>query len=386
MVEVLSRIQFAFTAAFHFLFVPLTIGLIILILIFEFRYYRKDDLRFKKLSDYFSDIFLINYAFGIVTGFAMTVQFGTNWANYSVAMGDIIASPLALEALVAFFLEATFTGIWIFRRNRISKKLRLITLSMIAIGTSLSAIWIITANGFMHNPVGASWDGTKMVLENFGAIVFNPYAWYMLIHNHLSAIILAAFVMLAISSYHLKNKEKNQEEFKIAAKYAAITILVVGILIPITGNFYMSFVNTVQPAKIEMISGVSAERLAPLVNFSFLTMVSLGGIFIALGLYTVIFFDRYTKSKTLQKIYMYLVPLPYIAITAGWIVTEVGRQPWVIYNIMKTKDAISNVAVEQVWFSLISIFVFYVILYLMDYKLTIDRIKKGFVESGESDE
>jgi len=386
MVEVLSRIQFAFTAAFHFLFVPLTIGLIILILIFEFKYYRKDDQRYKRLSEYFSDIFLINYAFGIVTGFAMTVQFGTNWSNYSVAMGDIIASPLALEALVAFFLEATFTGIWIFRRNRISKKLRLITLSMIALGTSLSAIWIITANGFMHNPVGASWDGTKMVLENFAEIVFNPYAWYMLIHNHLSAIILAAFVMLAIASYHLKHKTKYQEEFKIAAKTAAITIVIVGILIPITGNFYMNFVTTVQPAKIEMITGVSTAKLAPLVNFSFLTMVSLGTIFVALGLYTLIYFKKYTESETLQNIYMYLVPLPYIAITAGWIVTEVGRQPWVIYNIMLTKDAISNVAVEQVWFSLISIFLFYVILYLMDYKLTIDRIKKGFIESGEDHE
>jgi cytochrome d ubiquinol oxidase subunit I len=262
----------------------------------------------------------------------------------------------------------------------------MVTLSMIAIGTSLSAIWIITVNGFMHNPIGATWDGSKMILDNFATMVFNPYAWYMLIHNHLSAIMLAAFVLLAIASYHLKKETKYIEEFRYAAKLAAITVVVVGILIPITGNFYMNFINEVQPAKIEMISGVSSHHMNGLVNFSFLTMVSLGGIFIFLGVYTLIFFEKYIKSKTLQKIYMYLVPLPYIAITAGWIVTEVGRQPWVIYNVMKTKDAISNVPVEQVWFSLVSIFVFYVILYAMDYRLTIDRIKKGFVEEGESNE
>lgn len=383
MVEILSRIQFAFTAAFHFLFVPLTIGLIILVALFETKYYKTKNENFKRLSDFFSDVFIINFAFGVVTGIAITVQFGTNWANYSIAMGDVFGSPLALEALIAFFIESTFAGIWIFRRHRISNKLRLITVWLIVIGTSISAIWIITANGFMQNPIGAEWNGSKMILTNFFTVVTNPYAWYMLIHNHLSAILLAGFVVLAISSYHLKNETKYREEFTISAKYAAVTILVTGLLLPITGNFYMNFINEVQPEKINMITGVSDAPLGFLVNFAFMTMVSLGTIFIVLGLYTIIFFKRYKESTTLQKIYIYLVPLPYLAITAGWMVTEVGRQPWIIYGKMKVSDAISNVPVEQVWFSLISIFIFYVILYLMDYKLTIDRVKKGIVEDGE---
>ena len=387
MVEILSRIQFAFTIAFHFIFVPLTVGLIILILIFEIRYYRKGDERFKKLSNYFSDIFLINYAFGIVTGIAMTVQFGTNWAGYSYAMGEVFGSPLILEAIMAFFLESTFNGIWLFRRNKLSKKLRLATVSMIVIGTTLSALWIITANGFMQNPIGASWEGSRMIITNFAQIAFNPYAWYMLIHNHTSAIVLSGFVVLAISSWHLLyGKEKDKEMFKISAKYAAWALLISSILMPIIGNSYMNFLTPLQPTKIDMITGAATGGLETVVRLAFGTMVGLGTVFIVISLYTIVFFNRYLKSPTLQKYYMYLVPLPYIAIITGWMVTEMGRQPWIIYDIMRVSDGISNVPVEQVWFSVIAITIFYAILFVMDYVLTITRIKKGILDEEDGED
>ncbi len=381
MVEILSRVQFAFTIAFHFIFVPLTVGLIIIIFIFEMKYYFKDDEKFRKLSNYFSDIFLINYAFGIVTGIAMTIQFGTNWGNYSIAMGGVFGSPLILEAILAFFLESTFNGIWLFRRNRISKKLRLITVSMILLGTTLSALWIITANGFMQNPVGAYWDGSKMVLENFGKLILNPYAWYMFFHNHTSALVLSGFVVLAISSWHLlKGKAEDKELFKIAAKYAAWILLVSSLLMPLIGNSYMDYINGIQPDKIAMITGEATGGLKTVVRIAFGVMVSLGTIFILISIYTIVFFKKYLKSPTIQKYYIYLVPLPYIAIITGWMVTEMGRQPWIIYNTMYVSDAISDVPVNQVWFSIISITVFYGILFVMDYILTITRIKKGINE------
>lgn len=387
MVEILSRIQFAFTIAFHFIFVPLTVGLIILILIFEIRYYRKGDDRFRKLTDYFMDIFLINYAFGIVTGIAMTIQFGTNWAGYSQAMGEVFGSPLVLEAIMAFFLESTFNGIWLFRRNKLSKKLRLTTLTMVMIGTTLSALWIITANGFMQNPVGAMWEGSRMVITDFAKIAFNPYAWYMLIHNHTSAIVLSGFVVLAISSWHLLHgKEKDKEIFKISAKYAVWALLISSILMPIIGNLYMNYITPLQPSKIDMITGAASGGLETVVRLAFGTMVGLGTIFILISVYTIVFFNRYLKSPTLQKIYMYLVPLPYIAIITGWMVTEMGRQPWIIYNIMKVSDGISQVPVNQVWFSVISITLFYAILFVMDYILTISRIKKGLIDYEEGED
>jgi len=389
MIAVLSRLQFAFTIAFHFIFVPLTVGLILIILVFEIRYYIKGEDKFRKLSNYFSDIFLINYAFGIVTGIAMTIQFGTNWAAYLIAMGDVFGSPLVLEAIVAFFLESTFTGIWLFRRHTISKRLRLIVVSMIAIGTTFSALWIITANGFMQNPVGASWDGSKMILENFSKLVFNPYAWYMLVHNHLSAIILSGFVVLAISSWHLlKGKEEDKAIFAVSAKYAGWIILVSSILIAISGSSYLDFINAIQPTKIAMITGTQTGALEAVVRVAFGLMLTLGTVFIVVSVYTIVFFKKYLKSETLQKIYIYLVPLPYLAITFGWMVAEMGRQPYIIYGFMEVSEGISDVPVSQVWFSLISITVFYAILFVMDYALTISRIKKGLVEptGGEDNE
>jgi len=389
MVEILSRMQFAFTISFHFIFVPLTVGLIILILIFEIRYYRTEDEKIKKLSNYFSDIFLINYAFGIVTGIAMTIQFGTNWAGYSIAMGEVFGSPLILEAIVAFFLESTFNGIWLFRRNRLSKRLRLTVVSMITIGTTLSALWIITANGFMQNPVGAYWNGSQMILTDFAKIVFNPYAWYMLVHNHTSALVLTGFVVLAISSWHLlKGKEEDKELFAISAKYGAWMLLISSILMPIIGNSYMDYLTPLQPDKIAMITGTASGGLKTVVRIAFGVMVGLGSIFILISLYTIIFFKKYLNSPTLQKYYMYLVPLPYIAIITGWMVTEMGRQPWIIYDIMLVSDGISQVPVSQVWFSIISITIFYGILFVMDYVLTLTRIKKGIIwnEEGENNE
>jgi len=389
MIGVLSRLQFAFTIAFHFIFVPLTVGLILIILVFEIRYYFKGEDKFRKLSNYFSDIFLINYAFGIVTGIAMSIQFGTNWAAYLIAMGDVFGSPLVLEAIVAFFLESTFTGIWLFRRHRISKRLRLIVVSLIALGTTLSALWIITANGFMQNPVGASWDGSKMILVNFSKLVFNPYAWYMLIHNHLSAIILSGFVVLAISSWHLlKGKDEDKAIFAVSAKYAGWIILVSSILIAISGSSYLDFINGIQPTKIAMITGTQTGALEAVVRIAFGLMLTLGTVFIVISLYTIVFFKKYLKSETLQKIYIYLVPLPYLAIILGWMVAEMGRQPYIIYGFMEVSEGISDVPVSQVWFSLISITVFYAILFVMDYVLTITRIKKGLVEptGGEDNE
>lgn len=393
-VEVLSRVQFALTIAFHFIFVPLTVGLILMIVLFEIRYYRSKDEKFKKLSNYFSDIFLINYAFGIVTGIAMTVQFGTNWSQYTIAMGDVFGSPLVLEAIIAFFLESTFNGIWLFRRNRLSSRARLITVLMIAVGTTLSALWIITANGFMQNPVGANVVDyvtasgdiiPRMELYSFAELVLNPYAWYMMIHNHLSAIVLSAFVVIAISSWHILKESKHAELFKTSAKYASWVLLIASILIPITGNAYLQFLNDVQPTKIDMILGLSSGGLETVVRIAFGIMVTLGTLFVVIALFTIVFFKRYLKSPTLQKIYIRLVPLPYIAILTGWMVTEMGRQPWIIYGIMRVSDGISDVPVAQIWFSVITIVVFYAILFVMDYVLTMNRIKKGIIEPEAKD-
>ena len=385
MLEALSRTQFALTVAFHFIFVPFTIGLIIFVLIFEHKYFKTDDQKYKKLSEFFGNIFIINYAFGIVTGVVMTVQFGTNWSEYVRAMGDVFGSPLVIEALLAFFLEATFAGIWAFRRDKISKTFRLVTVWMIFIGVMLSALWIITANGFMQNPVGATWlvDEGRVIFDNFGNLFFNPYAWYMFIHNQLASILLTSFIVIAISMYHIQRKH-HEDAFKIAAKVAAWVLLIAAVLLPISGNLYMNVIAVAQPDKLNMIqNGLSASAdvgdvLPIYVKGAFTTMVGLGTVFILFGLYVVIYFNRVYTSKTLKRIMFATIPLPYIAIITGWMVAEMGRQPWIIYNMMKVSEGISQIPVEQVWFSIVLIMSFYVLLFFMDYYLSIKTIRRGF--------
>lgn len=372
MVTLLSRLQFAFSVGFHFLFVPLSIGLIFLVCIYEFNYLRTKNKRFKHLSEFYGDLFVINYAFGIVTGFTMSLQFGTNWSAYSAFMGDVFGAPLVFEAMIAFFLESTFTGLWIFKKNKMSQKLRFITVLLIFIGTNFSALWIITANGFMQNPVGATLavDGTKVVVENFKEIIFNPYAWYMLIHTNTSAILLSAYFVLGIGAYRYLKIDKESEEaktFEIGFKPANIVLFITALSMPIVGYAYYKYIVPIQPTKITNIEGAK-----PLVSIAFSLMVGLGTVFIIYSGYTLIFFKRFMKSPVMQKLYLWTFAFPYVAILAGWIVAEVGRQPYVVYpkggneegNIfMKTADAVSpNVPEMQVWFSIITILIMYAVL------------------------
>lgn len=381
MVALLSRIQFAFTVGFHFLFVPLSIGLIFIVLIYEYKHIKTQNVKYKHLSEFYGDMFVINYAFGIVTGITMSLQFGTNWSAYSIYMGDVFGAPLVFEALIAFFLESTFTGLWIFKKNKMSNKLRFITVLLIFIGTNFSALWIITANGFMQNPVGYSIaaDGSRVLVENFREIIFNPYAWYTLIHNNLSAVLLGAYFVLGIGAYRYLKVDKESEEaktFKLGFKPANKLLVITSLLMPSIGYSYFNYIVPIQPLKIDAVSGG-----VPLVSISFAMMVGFGTFFIIYSLYTLIFFNRYMNSPVMQKLYLWTFPLPYIAILAGWIVAEVGRQPYVVYGLMLTNNAVSNVPVMQVWFSLITIFIMYAILavgcvYLIKHRINAPLLKE----------
>ena len=379
MVEILSRIQFAFSVGFHFLFVPLSIGLIFIVCIYEFQHWRTKNVKFKHLSEFYGDMFVINYAFGIVTGFTMSLQFGTNWSAYSIYMGDVFGAPLVFEALIAFFLESTFTGLWIFKKNKMSGRLRFITVFLIFVGTNFSALWIITANGFMQNPVGFSIaaDGSRVIVENFAEILFNPYAWYMLIHTNTSNVLLGAYFVLGVGAYRYLKVDPESEEaatFRIGFKPANIILLIMAISMPVIGYSYFNYIVPIQPTKIDAISGG-----VPMVSIAFSIMVGLGTFFIIYSAYTLVFFKRYMQSPVMQKIYLWTFGLPYIAILTGWLVAEVGRQPYVVYGQMLTKNAVSNVPVMQVWFSLITIIIMYSILAVACIYLVVKRINAPLI-------
>ncbi len=444
LVVTLSRLQFAFTVCFHFLMVPLSIGLILIVVIFETMYYKTKDERYKKQANFWGNLFAINFVVGIVTGITMEIQFGTNWAEYSKFMGDIFGSPLAFEALMAFFLESTFAGIWIFYRHKISAKFRLVTAFMILIGTHVSAVWIITANGFMQNPVGYTMaaDGSKVLLQDFLALSLNPYALYMLVHTITSAYLLGSFFVMGVSAYHLLKKQ-NVEFYKISTKIGVIVLLIASLSQPMIGHFYGQYVGEVQPAKAAAFEVIwetedtipmyllqiplpDEERsinilpipyvgsimytnsptgevmgikeatadwtdemyqdfldILPLTHYSFRIMVGLGMIFVLLALLGafLIWKGKYVENKWINRAFLWLLPTPWIAILLGWTVAEVGRQPWIVNGLMLTKDAVSmNVPANQVAFSIATLFVFYAVLFLVEFYLLVKFIKQGPID------
>lgn len=419
----LSRIQFAFTAAFHFIFVPFTIGIIFLVAIFEtISHFKKSDTH-RKMSDFWGELFVINFAVGIVTGLTMAIQFGTNWSRYSVFMGDVFGSPLAFEALLAFFLESTFAGIWIFKRHKISSGLRMLVTWLIALGTSISALWIITANGFMQHPTGyeLTADKSKVVLTDFGAVMTNQYSLYMLTHTLLAAVLLAAFAVIGISAYHLK-RGNHVELFMKSVKIAVIAGLISSILLPVQGWSYAKYIgqNDVQPlkgvilrdrvetksqvaapadtgskeGKIDAQSAASLEtaknsmenltRKPPVkaVYFMYVVMQVLGVLFILFLLILAFRSRLIQQNRLVQNLALWFIPLPYVAICLGWMVAEIGRQPWLVYNLMTVEDGISQVPVESVIFSLFAIGVLYAILFVLDFYLLKKRAVQGPVQEG----
>ncbi|MBZ3935532.1 cytochrome ubiquinol oxidase subunit I [Methanimicrococcus blatticola] len=432
-IVLLSRLQFAITVFFHFIFVPLTIGLGAMVAGFEVKYWKTQQEKWKKLAQFWGNLFKINFAFGIVTGFAMTFQFGTNWGAYAEFMGDVFASPLALEALIAFFLEATFFGIWLFTSHK-KPALKAVSMILVSVGTMISAIWIITANAFMQNPVGYEMaaDGSKILLSDFGAVLTNPYLWYMLIHTLIAAYLLSALFMVAVSGYFLL-KKSNVDIFRSSMKLGVYVLIISAILLPCLGMFYGHYVGEVQPVKAAAMESVwesgsdkpmyliqipsnsgnivqaigipyvgsflltgdphgevtglndIAEEDRPPVAitfFSFRIMVILGIIFILealAGLYLIRKDPTLESSKSnkYMKLMLYSIPLPYLAIAFGWAVAEVGRQPWIVYGLYRTGEAISAVPAVQIIFSMGLLVLFYLLLFFLFLYLMVRAIRAG---------
>lgn len=428
----LSRLQFAITAAFHFLFVPLTLGLALLVAGMETMYYKNKDENWRKMADFWGRIFKINFAIGLVSGLTLTFQLGTNWGAYAEFMGDVFGPPLAVEALLAFFLEGTFFGAWIFL-NRDRQKLKAFSMWMVALGTNISSLWIIIANGFMQHPVGYNMaaDGSKVVMTDFLALITNGYVWYMMVHTLLAAYLLTAFLMMGICAYHFL-KGNNNEVFKKSFSIAVAIALVTAVVLPVLGHGYAQYVTELQPAKgaamdaiwetgsrepmyliqvpdsstgsnsvqllgipglasflytgsfsgtITGLNQLPHDELPPveMIFWSFRLMTILGSLFIIealLGLYLQKSGKLYTSDKYL-KLMMWSIPLPYIAITAGWIVAEVGRQPWIVYGLLKTANGISSVPISDVLLSITLISAFYLILMVFEIYL----IKKTVVNA-----
>jgi cytochrome d ubiquinol oxidase subunit I len=263
-VVMLSRLQFAVTIFFHFIFVPLTLGLSVLLAIMETIYVRTGNGQYKRMAKFWGKLFLINFALGVVTGISLEFQFGTNWANYSKGVGDVFGSLLAIEAALAFFLESTFIAVWHFGWDKVSKKTHCFAIWAVAFASNLSALWIILANGWMQNPVGSEFVNGKAVLTDFAAVVSNPFAWSQYAHTIFGSWLLAGFFVLGISAPHLvRNNEKDfyDRSFRLAAGWT----LVLAVILPVQGHSHGMIVTRHQPAKLAaMESHWESVKSAPL--------------------------------------------------------------------------------------------------------------------------
>ena len=245
----LSRLQFGVTTIYHFFFVPLTIGLSFLVAILETLYVKKGDVRYKQMAKFWGRLFLINFSMGVVTGIVQEFQFGMNWSGYSRFVGDIFGAPLAIEALVAFFLESTFLGVWIFGWEKLSKKVHLASIWLASIAASLSAFWILLANSFMQNPVGYTLNNGRAEMTDFGALLTNRHLWFQYPHVLTSGLTTAGFFIVGISAINILRKN-NKGFFEKSFRFGAVAAIIGTVLVILVGHEQTRSVAKEQPMKI----------------------------------------------------------------------------------------------------------------------------------------
>ncbi|PLS03542.1 cytochrome ubiquinol oxidase subunit I [Neobacillus cucumis] len=442
----LARIQFASTTIFHFFFVPLSIGLVFMVALMETMYVVKKKELYKKMAKFWGHIFLINFAVGVVTGIIQEFQFGMNWSDYSRFVGDVFGAPLAIEALLAFFMESTFIGLWIFGWERLSKKLHLACIWLVSLGTLLSGFWILSANSFMQVPTGFKMNNGRAEMTDFFALITNGQLIVEFPHVITGALCTAAFFVAGISAFNLL-KKKHVEFYKMSLQLALVIGLIGSLGTAFSGHTQAQYLVKTQPMKMAAAEGIWKDTQDPApwsafaiidsqkrensfeVNipyamsflayskfegslkgmetlqkeyskkydsvvgkgtnyippvkttyWSFRLMVGFGMAMILLGLAGIYLWkkEKLSNSRLFLKLLLPTISFPFFANTFGWVMTEVGRQPWTVFGLMTTSDAVSpNVPAGTILFSIILyILVFTILAGVMIY-LIIREIKKG---------
>ncbi|GAB2566245.1 cytochrome ubiquinol oxidase subunit I [Leucobacter ruminantium] len=449
----LARWQFGLTTLYHFIFVPLTIGMALLVAILQTAWVRTGKLKYLRLTKLFGKIFLINFAMGVVTGIVQEFQFGMNWSDYSRFVGDIFGAPLAMEGLFAFFFEATFIGLWIFGWDKLPKKVHVLTIWFVWIGTVLSAYFILAANAFMQNPVGfeINEERGRAELTDIGAVLLNPVAVTQFPHTIFAAVMFAGVVMVAVAAWHL---QRNQfvDEMRTALRFGAWTNIIAFLGVGLTGHSLGMVMTETQPMKmaaaealynnasgadasfsifswgtpdgaheifsiripyllsflsngtfdgsVEGIRDLQAEYEAlycgadsaltcpssgsfvPIVwvtYWAFRWMIGLGALAAlvsAVGLW--ITRKNAELPKWVWKVAIWSAPLPMLASLVGWVFTEMGRQPWIVFGVMTTEQGVSPGVPG--WAVLVSLIVFtlvYGALAVVEFRLITKAAKDG---------
>jgi cytochrome d ubiquinol oxidase subunit I len=447
----LARIQFATTSLYHFLFVPLTLGLAPLVAVMQTLWRRSGDDAWLRLTRFFGTLMLINFAIGVATGLVQEFQFGMNWSVYSEFVGDVFGAPLAVEGLAAFFLESTFLGLWIFGWNRLPARIHLATIWLAALGTWLSAFFILVANSWMQHPVGYKIDDGRAQLTNVWDLVTNKWGLWAFGHTIFAGLTTAAIVVLGVACWHLV-RGQNRELFLKAAKLALIVAVPVsafnlwfgsnfGIVVteqqPMKIAAAEALWNTEQPAsfslfqiggfsegdqtpsldievprllsflstgsfkgKVEGLNQIQAQyeqqygsgNYLPIIEASYWSMRAMAYfgtlIFLVAAVGAFLYWrQRLERSRWFLWAAVATIPLPFLASIAGWVLTELGRQPWIVQGLLRTEDANSpNVSSTMLGVSLGMFIALYGVLAVVDFVLMRRYARVDPPETGEPEE
>ncbi|CAN7728084.1 cytochrome ubiquinol oxidase subunit I [Paraburkholderia sp. 22099] len=435
----LSRAQFAMTAIFHILWPILTISLSAFLVLIEVLWLRTGNVVYYRHARFWSKLLVLNFAVGVVSGIPMEFQFGTNWAGFSRYSGQFFGNILGFEGAMAFMLEAGFIGVMLLGWGRVPRGVHLFATSMVALGSSISAFWIMVANSWMQTPAGVTVQNGKLVVTDYVAAIFNPDMVWGVTHMWVAAIETGMFVIAGISAWHLFRRR--HPEFFARSFRLALTVLVFAAPLQIwLGDASGGSVFRTQPAKGAAIEGhwitnapgtgaswsllawpnQDAQRndwslevpgmlsvlgthtlhgqvkgltdfaradqppMIPLLYYAFRVMAGIGFLFMLLAFWTVWVLRRargnleaLLAQRKLLLAWVLCIPLPYVAVEAGWIVREVGRQPWVVYGLLRTQDAVSAVAASSVTLSMAMFVAFYVVLLVTFFVLARNWLKTG---------
>jgi cytochrome bd ubiquinol oxidase subunit I len=438
----LARWQFGIVTVYHFLFVPLTIALSSLVAIMQTAWYRTGNVKYLKMTKFWGKLFLINFAMGVVTGLVQEFMFGMNWSDYSRFVGDVFGAPLAMEAILAFFLEATFLGVWIFGWERVPKPLHLASIWVVAFGTLMSAYFILAANSWMQHPVGfrINEELGRAELTSLWAVVTNSTTLAAFPHVITACFLTAAAFLIGVASWHLARKQY-VDVMRSSLKLGFVTALISGVGVTFTGDIQAKIMTDQQPmkmaaaeavyentapasfsiftigtldgseelfsvriprllsylaegnfnAEVEGINDVQAAEqqrygpgdyrpIVPVTYWSFRLMIGFGIVTAGLALLGMwlIRRGRLPESKWFWRATIWTLPFPLVANSFGWIFTEMGRQPWVVYGQLFTRDGVSpNVPAWHVGASLAAYMTAYLVLAIVEVGLLVRYIKAG---------
>lgn len=434
-VEILARVQFAFTIAFHYIYPPLSIGLGVLLVAMEGMYLKTKNPLYEKMTKFWVKVFALTFALGVATGIVMEFEFGTNWATYSRFVGDVFGSALAAEGIFAFFLESGFLAILVFGWNKVSPKVHFFSTIMVSLGSMLSAVWIVVANSWQQTPAGYHIVGeginARAEITDFWAMVFNPSSVERLSHVLSGAWLAGAFLVISVSAYYLL-KNRHIEFAKSSLKIALVLAIFASLFQLFTGHQSAMGISETQPAKLaayeahfdasapasmylfgwvnddqqkvnfgveipgmlsyllygdseKPVTGLNSfpEDERPPINIVFQTyhiMVAIGFALIAISILGLIYWRRgkLFETRWLLWIFVFSVLGPQIANQMGWFSAEIGRQPWIVYGLLRTSEGLSKaVEANQVVFSLILFTIIYALLFVLFLYLLNEKIQHG---------